>query len=166
MELAGQTSDVLLRIPIAALDEDHAYFHEPVTAADALTRLDIAASEHNLAVVQYALDNADPEFSLLMGYWIVGASVSDLYQLPTDDDVMVEITNPHLYLGNPFAGSGFITEQPVHTTVRVRRHELRTDKDAFGYSVDEVYGGLSVSDFTATLTAVKPDAAAAADNAA
>lgn len=153
-ELARLTPDVLLRIPIEALDEDHAFSFEPVTAEQVLTRLGLTADAHNLEAVSYALANASPEFSTLMGYWIIAADVEQLYNLPGDTDhgdMLLDIEGPHLYLGNPFAGSGFITETALHGTVTVRRDQLRTDKDAFGYSVNEVYGGLSARDFTAVI---------------
>lgn len=153
-QLARLTPDVLLRIPIDALDEDHAYSFEPVTAEQVLTQLGLTADAHNLEAVGYALANADPEFSVLMGYWIIAADVEQLWNLTGDSDqadTLLDIEGPHLYLGNPFAGSGFITETALHGTVTVRRDQLRTDKDAFGYSVNEVYGGLSTRDFAAVI---------------
>lgn len=151
-ELANHTGRVLLRIPIDALDEDHAYSFEEVTADQVLNRVMLDKTEHNLREVQYALDNASPEFSVLMGYWIVGADVETLLDLPYDGKV--EIVNPYLYLGNPFTGSGFITEKALTGTVTVDRTDLRSDKDAFGYSVNEIYGGLSTSQFEAEIRPV------------
>jgi hypothetical protein len=161
-ELANASGTVLLRIPIEAIDEDHSYFHETVSPADVLSRLGMTDSEHNVATIGYVLDNADPEYSLLMGYWVVGATVSDLFALPADvPDLPVTITDPHLYLGNPFAGSGFVSEEPIRGTVTIKRSELRTDSDAFGYSLDKVYGGLNPSDFEARIQPVTADSATA-----
>ena len=148
------TPDVLLRIGIDALDEDHAIVRTPVTAVGVLARLGIAVDAHNTATVQYTLDNADPQSSILMGYWIIAADLSTLIGLPTDPDSVVAIDHPHLYLGNPAAGYGFITEQPLHATVHIRRADLRTDTDAFGYAVADVYGGLTTREFTAAIRAV------------
>ncbi|MET0711074.1 MAG: hypothetical protein ABWZ30_01020 [Jiangellaceae bacterium] len=150
-ELADNSGRVLLRIAIDSIDEDHAYDNEQVEAAGVLERLGLDADEHNLREVQYVLDNASPEYSVLMGYWVFGAEVRQLFDLPVEADTMIEIDGPHLYLGNPFAGSGFVTEHALHATVTVRRDELRTDSDAFGYALDEVYGGLSPSEFEADL---------------
>lgn len=152
-QLAAQSGSVLLRLPVAALDEDHAFAYEPVSAMQVLTRLGIEPTDEDLAAVTYVLDNATPEWSTLMGYWVIGAHVSDVYDLPDDPDAMIEIVNPHLYLGNPFAGDGFVSDKPLHTTITVRRDALTTDGDAFGYSLDDIYGGLNPSDFEATIRA-------------
>jgi hypothetical protein len=144
--LVRHTPNVLLRI--TALDEDHAYSFEEVTADRVLEDLGLPATPGNVETVNYVLVNASPEYSVLLGYWIVSADVSDIYKL-AHDVTEVEIVNPYLYLGNPFSGSGFISEKPVEGVVRVKRDELRTDSDAFGYSVDEIYGGLRPSDFEA-----------------
>ncbi len=101
------------------------------------------------------LAECSPEFSVLMGYWIVGADVETLYDLGSDVK-QVTITNPHLYLGNPSSGTGFISEEPFEGTVTVDRGDLRTDKDAFGYSVESIYGGLNASQFEAEITPVVP----------
>jgi hypothetical protein len=162
-DLVRATPSVLLRIPIDAIDEDHAYSFEPVEPDEVLTRLSMPVTDENRAVIQYVLDNSSPEFSVLMGYWIVGADVKQIWDLPRDEDAEVEITDPYLYLGNPFTGSGFISEKPITGTTRVKREDLRTDKDAFGYSVNEVYGGLYASSFEADIKAVPPTQAPAGE---
>lgn len=151
-QLVNQTPNVLLRI--SAIDEDHGYSFEEVTPGRVLADLHIEPTEGNVEVIERTLAECSPEYSVLMGYWIVGADVSDIERLGYDQDTEVEIKNPYLYLGNPFAGSGFISEQPLEATVRVKRSELRTDEDAFGYAVDEVYGGLNASSFECKLYAV------------
>ncbi len=160
-QLADQTPAVLLRIGIDALDEDHAFYRREVAAAEVLARIGFEATEHNLAVVTDQLAECSPEFSILMGYWVVGADVRHLFDLDSDADTTVEITDPHLYLGNPFAGSGWITEKPLTGTVRLRRDQLTTDTDAFGYSLDNVYGGLTPSQYAADLRTVHPEEATA-----
>lgn len=148
-DLINATPRVLLRISV--LDEDHAYSFEDVSPARVLHDVGLPITDGNVKVMDATLAECSPEFSVLLGYWIVGADVGQLYDLPADDDAEVEIVNPHLYLGNPFAGSGFISENAFTGTVRVRREDLRTDKDAFGYAVTEVYGGLRASDFEAEI---------------
>lgn len=143
---------VLLRINV--IDEDHGYSFEPVTPRRVLKDVGLKATKKNVAAVDYILANASPEYSVLMGYWIVSVDLSDLYELTIDDDGEVEIVDPHLYLGNPFAGSGFISEEALTGTVRVKRSDLKTDADAFGYAVEEVYGGLTLSSFEATIRPV------------
>lgn len=152
-DLVNATPDVLLRI--CCIDEDHAFAFQPVDPPQVLGLLDgIEMTDENLKVVADALLECSPEFSVLMGYWVVGADLGEINNLPVGDGERVQITNPYLYLGNPFAGSGWISEEPLIGTVTVDRDDLRTDKGAFGWSLDEVYGGLSASRFSATLTPV------------
>lgn len=155
-QIVRATPDVLLRINV--IDEDHGYSFEAVEPERVLGDIGLPTTDANLRTIAKALAECSPEFSVLMGYWIVGADVGELYELDTDADVEVEITDPYLYLGNPFAGSGWITEEPLEGAVRVKRGDLRTDRDAFGYSVDEVYGGLTPSGFSCPLKLVTAQA--------
>jgi hypothetical protein len=152
-ELANGAGDVLLRI--TALDEDHAYDNEDVTPERALADVGLPGTPGNIEVMADTLAECSPEFSVLMGYWIAGVNVGDLLDLPTEV-THVEIVNPHLYLGNPFAGSGWISEDPFEGVVTVARDQLRTDRQAFGYSVDKIYGGLLPSSFSATIRPAAP----------
>lgn len=152
--LINNTPRVLLRIPV--LDEDHGYAFVDVQPEQVLTDVKLPVTEHNVKIMADTLVECSPEFSVLLGYWIVGADLGELYDLPGEPEAEVEIVNPHLYLGNPFTGSGFISEKPFEGTVRVKREDLRSDKDAFGYSVDNIYGGLSPSSFEADLRVVPP----------
>src|SRR5664280_1152671 len=152
--LVRQTGQVLLRIPIDTIDEDNAFCFQEVEPAGGLGRIGVAHTKDNRSEVSYGLANASPEVSVLMGYWIVGADVEALYDLPIDGDAQVEITDPYIYLGNPFAGSGFVSEKPLTGTVRLSRADLRTDKDAFGYSINDIYGGVRASSFEATIAAI------------
>ena len=82
------------------------------------------------------------------------ADVQTFLDLDGEDDSFVRVTNPHLYLGNPLMGSGFVTEEPLHGVVQIRRGDLKTDRDAFGYSIEKIYGGVNVSSFEAEVAAV------------
>ncbi len=147
-ELVSQTPPVLLRVSV--LDEDHAYSFKEVQPEQVLSDVGLPVTEGNIEVMESVLLECSPEFSVLMGYWIVGADVSDLNEL--DSEVkQVTITNPHLYLGNPFTGSGWVSEKPFEGVVVVDRDELHTDKEAFGYSIDSIYGGVSASSFAAEI---------------
>jgi hypothetical protein len=151
-ELVEATPAALLRI--IAIEEDDAYNNEAVEPEAALLKVGLPNTEANRRIMAETLANASPEFSILMGYWIVGADLAQIYDL--GDATQVSITNPHLYLGNPFAGSGFISEEAFEGVVIVDRGDLRTDKDAFGYSVADVYGGLSASSYEADIKPVVP----------
>lgn len=155
-QLARGSGSVLLRIPIDTIDEDHSFSYQTgVTPQVVLERLEgIDVSDANANTLDYVLANHEPEYGVTMGYWIVGADVEDLYNLPHDEDLLVEIQNPWIYLGNPFSGSGFISENPLIGTVRIPRKDLRTDKGAFGYSVNDIYGGLYASQFEAKITPI------------
>lgn len=150
-QLAAATPDVLLRINV--FNEDDAYDHEAVAPEAALVKVGLPVTASNVATMAETLANASPEFSVLLGYWIVGADVEDLHAM-TSDATQVQIVNPHLYLGNPFAGSGFISEVAFEGTVTVKREDLHTDKGAFGYGVDDLYGGLNASQYRAEITPV------------
>lgn len=151
-QLMRQTPNVLLRINV--IDEDNGYSFEEVKPRRVLKDIGMPATRANVETVERTLLECSPEYSVLLGYWIVGADLGDIYELPNDPDTEVEITNPYLYLGNPFSGSGFISERPIEGTVRVKRGDLRTDADAFGYGVDEIYGGLYASSFECKIEAV------------
>jgi hypothetical protein len=150
-DLARATPDVLLRIRV--VDEDDAYNNEAVDPNDALTKVGLPITEANTKLMVETLIECSPEYSILMGYFIVGADVMALLDLPSDT-VELTIENPYVYWGNPFAGSGFISESAFEGTVTVKREDLHTDKGAFGYSVTEVYGGLTASSFSAKITPV------------
>lgn len=150
-ELVSHSGDVLLRINV--LDEDHGYAFNDVQAEDVLADVGLPVTEANVKNMNSTLAECSPEFSVLLGYWIVGADLSDLYKLPYDCE-QVEIVNPYLYLGNPFSGSGWISDDPFEGVVQVARKDLRTDKDAFGYSIDNIFGGVSPSSYQAEIRAI------------
>lgn len=153
-QLARGTGDVLLRF--WAIDEDHGWSFTEVTPEMVLDQPAfefIERTEENVKAIQYALDNASPEYSVTLGMWVVAADVEDLLDVPSDG--FVEVADPHLWLCNPFTGGGFMTEEPLTGWVTVERSHLRTDKDAFGYSAQEVFGLGGTSSFTSEITAVQ-----------
>lgn len=136
-QLLANTPDVLLRVAVPQLREDH----DETEAAGILRAIGAEPSEHNLSQVQDALDNACTD--VLVGYWVVRADVATIYDLPAD--ARLEVVNPYLFIGNPFAGAGWVTEAPLHHTITLDRKDLTTDRDAFGYSVHDIFGGLCLS---------------------
>jgi hypothetical protein len=150
-DLVRATPPVLLRVLV--IDEDDAYVNEDVEPEAALRKVGLPLTKHNLAAMAETLANASPEFSSLMGFWIVGADVGQLYDLAYDVK-HVTITNPHLYLGNPLMGDGYISDAAFEGTVTVERDALRTDADAFGYGVNDLYGGLNASEYAADILPV------------
>jgi hypothetical protein len=150
-DLARNTGDVLLRIPIETLDEDADFGSiESPLAEDLLDRLAFARTPGNLSAAWEILDNAYYPGCVLMGYALVAVDVQDVYRLPLDGKVT--ITGPHVYLGNPFAGSG-MASGPFEGSLTFDRTDLRTDRDAFGYSWTEIAGPV-VSAYRGEIAAV------------
>jgi hypothetical protein len=156
-DLMNGCSDVLMRVE--AIGEDEGWSFEPVRPEQVIEAAGIPDTEENRRILQAALAEVSPEHHVVMGYWIFGADVSEIFALPNEEDTEVEVTNPHLYLGNPFAGNGWLAEEPLQVTIRIKREALRTDADAFGYGVSEIFGGLSGSQYSSTITAVEKEQA-------
>lgn len=134
-KLAHQTGSVMLRITLK--DEDDSYSFKEVNEEDALDELGLPRSEHNLEHMAEIIANASPEFSVAMVSALASVDVGDLYDLLwANDPSVLEITNPGIWMGNPFAGSGYADQ--LEGTILVKREDLRTDKGAFGYGWQEV----------------------------
>lgn len=138
-DLARSTGLVLCRTLIVGEDESWS-FNADLTPIEVMTDAGIAPTPHNHKAIKDALVECSPEYSVLMGSLIYALDVGDIYDLPGDSDAEIEIVNPHLWIGNPFAGSGYCTDEPLEATFRIKRSELQTDKDAWGYGWDEVAG--------------------------
>lgn len=151
--LANGSGSVLLRIPIEAMNEDAGLSFRDLPAEEVLGLIGFAATKHNLNETRCALDNASPEFSVNMGFWIVGADVAAFLDMPSSGKV--RITNPYLYIGNPFSGSGYVTDKALTGRAVVDREDLRTDKSALGYSIHDIYGGVSPSSFEAEIRPIR-----------
>ena len=142
-ELAHRTGRVLMRSII--VHEDDAWSRQQVKPTEVINAYVECAEEgtvfkrnkHNLQLVRGILNECSPEHSTLLGMIVYAVDVGDLYDLPNCE--YVDIINPHLYLGNPFMGDGFC-DGPIDGIIRVKREDMRTDRDAFGYGWDEVAG--------------------------
>lgn len=162
-QLAGHTGYVLMRQLLAA--EDDWWDHEPLTASQVIGRIAgfdgeqyghrevtvaFKRNTYNIGVVREVLRECSPEFSLLAPQLVYAVDVADLYD--AGDCEYVEITDPHLLLGNPFTGTGWCSDDPIRGTFRIPRGDLTTDKGAFGYGWDEIAGVVTSAykaDFTA-----------------
>lgn len=156
-ELASQTPAALMRVLV--LDEDNAFpmGEDNPTPEEALERLGLPVTDSNLKVIAYTINNADPHWNGAMAFWIFGLDVEALYEMPIEPETVIEITNPYVYIGNPYQGDGFISEAPLEGTVRIKRSDLTTDKGAFGYPVSEVYGGLDGSQFDCEVKVIEKE---------
>lgn len=140
-DLARNTSDVLMRVSVT--DEDSAFpvGAEGPTEEDALAAVGLPVTEKNIKVMGSILAEVNFEYSGAVASWVFAADVEWLYRLPSDPETIIEITDPFLWLGNPWQGDGWVNEQPFEGTVRFKRGVLRTDRDAWGYGWDQVVGG-------------------------
>ncbi|MFJ8966695.1 hypothetical protein ACIRG5_45600 [Lentzea sp. NPDC102401] len=150
-ELVNRHGAVLLRVTIKQMDEDAGLSFTALEPEQFLVRMGFSHTEHNLHLAGEVIDNASPEFSVAIGQALIGVDLATVVRLPASGTV--ELRNPHVWLGNPFAGSGWCSEEAFTGTLTVDRSDLRTDKDAFGYSWDEVVGGTSPSTYTGEIAA-------------
>lgn len=75
------------------------------------------------------------------------ANPADLWLVPSD--ATIAVTDPYLWICNPWQGNGW-GEVATGVTVTIRMEDVHTDKAAWGYSADDVFGGLSLDDSTIT----------------
>ncbi len=145
-KLVNQHGAVLLRVPIRAMDEDAGLSYTPVTREQFLDLLGFDHTTDNMRLAGEVIDNASPEWSVAMGQALISVDLDVVANLPASGKV--ELRNPHVWLGNAFAGSGWCAEEAFTGTLTVDRSDLRTDEDAFGPSWDEVVGGTSPSSYS------------------
>lgn len=76
------------------------------------------------------------------------ANPADLWGIP--EGALVTISDPFVWLTNPYAGNGHgVVAKGV--TVTVKRSEIHTDKAAWGYGADDVFGGLLLDESDITI---------------
>lgn len=151
-DLVNAHGAVLLRVSIATMDEDAGLSFKPITPGRFLDLLGFEHTTHNLATAAEAIDNASPEFSVVMGCALIAPDLDAIYELPAEGKV--ELRNPFVWFGNPFAGSGWCADDAFEGTLTVDRSALLTDADAFGYGWSEVVGGTHASYFAGEVAAV------------
>jgi hypothetical protein len=134
--LASHTGRVLMRSII--VNEDDGWAFEKVTPTEVLKAYGLKRNKHNVALAREILRECSPEYSVLLGMIVYAVDVADVYNMPMDTEY-VDIIDPFLYLGNPFAGSGYC-DGPAKGTIRIERAQFQTDKDCFGYAWNEVAG--------------------------
>lgn len=152
-EQVNQHGAVLLRVRITALDEDAGLSYTAVTPEQLLDLVGFEHSHHNLRLAGEVVANASPEFSVAIGQALIGLDLAAVANLP--EHGTVELRNPHVWLGSPFTGSGWCSEEAFTGMLTVDRGDLRTDDTGFGYSWNDVAGGVCPSDFSGDI-AVTP----------
>lgn len=139
-ELASHSPAVLMRVQVT--DEDAAFpmGQEPPPAEEALKLVGLPVTEHNIKVMDSIFAEENPYWSGAVCAWLFNADVDWLYDLTTDENATIEITNPYLLISNPWQGDGWVNEKPFEGTVRIKRGDLRTDKGAWGYGWQDTVG--------------------------
>lgn len=144
-ELASHTSDVFMRVELIS-EDDGLNNWTPQPAKAYLTKTGLPITDSNLATMEALI--ADTPSDLHMGYAVFYLPVADLLDtMGTDATVTVE--NPEIILGNPFTGGYWNAN--FDGTLTMNRADMVTDKSAFGWSVDETYGGF-ITEATATIS--------------
>jgi hypothetical protein len=133
-QLTSHTTDPLLRYTL--LGEDDCWSFEEVSVDHFLVKVGLPDTPKNRDAAAEVIANASPEYSVGMVSVLFVASLDLLME--TGEDELLTITDPHLWLGNPFAGSGW--EAGFEGELTVRRGDVRTDKDAWGWSWTDVAG--------------------------
>lgn len=145
-ELAEQTSDVLLRVNVISEDDAPTTWNEqPVETY--LKKAGLPITARNIETMDGLV--ADTPSEVHMGYAVFSAPIKDLLETMGDDKATVTVENPDIVLGNPFTGGYW--SAPFEVTLTFAREDLMTDRDAFGWSVDDTYGGF-ITEGKATIT--------------
>lgn len=132
-DLARNTGRVLMRQVLSA-DPRLRTGDTTELVDELLADLRIEGNAHNRHAIYETLKECEDWLSAMIVYAV---DVADLYDSMNADEV--EIVNPYLYLGNPYAGDGYCQER-LDGSITLLRDELTTDKGAFGYGWDEVAG--------------------------
>lgn len=150
-DLLRNTSPVLFRVQ---QDEDDMVFLDADTlnagSFAVMNALGLGPSWH------YAIREILPEIA---GYAAGGgdhfgvaivfrANPGVLWNVP--DDAHVTVSDPFIWLTNPWAGNGYGVVAKA-MTVTLKRSEIHTDKAAWGYGADDVFGGLYIDESDITV---------------
>lgn len=149
-ELASHSSPVLMRVTV--IDEDDSLSFQEVHARDVLERIGLPCSDTNIETMYGIIDNASPEFTVCMGFWLFEVHPRDIYDWKPET-TKLRVTNPGFWLGSPFSGSGYADQ--LEGSIYIERADLRTDKQAWGYGWGEVVGGYCFGNFEVEIEEVK-----------
>jgi hypothetical protein len=144
-DLAANTP-VLLRIKL--IDEDASFDPCQASERDLLAKVGLPVDEENLATAANLLANVSTTIGMV---YVMAGTTADVF-LTLPEDGQVRVVSPYLYVGNPFSGSAMV-DGPFNGSLVVDRGDLRTDNDAFGYSWNEIAGGVHASSYAAQIQA-------------
>jgi hypothetical protein len=146
-QLARNTPAVLCRVMLAE--------SEDWTEESLLSTLGYTPHAENVSAARVMMENAGVGHYGLNLYATFTVDVADMLDL-RDDDV-IELESPYILLFDSWNGAGFDTK--LDGTVRVKRSDIRTDKQLGGYGWDDT-AGVSTSAYTVDYRVIKADAAA------
>lgn len=98
-----------------------------------------AVTEIQPEIAGYACEGG----GLFLAAIVFSANPSFVYDI--SDEADVNISNPFLWLTNPWSGNGYGV-QVSDVTATVKMSDIHTDKAAWGYGADDVFGGLCLDD--------------------
>lgn len=148
-DLAEQTSDVLLRVNVISEDDAPTRWNEqPIETY--LKKAGLPVTARNIETMDGLI--AETPSEVHMAYAVFTAPIKDLLDTMGNDKATVTVTNPDVVLGNPFTGGYW--SAPFEVTMTFAREDLVTDRDAFGWSVDDTYGGF-ITEGRATFSATQ-----------
>lgn len=122
-----------------------------VTAAELLDKMrtdlpnavhvDISDDPDNLNSLTEMLINSYTGYRQL--HLVFGIELSELNtEDARDPDALITVSDPTLYLGNPYDGDGWYASA-LDGSITVRRSQLRTDADQIGWAFEEIFGSYS-----------------------
>lgn len=137
-ELASATADTLMRVEIISEDDGFSNW-SPRPSEAYLSKMGLPNTGKNIDTMNELIDTTPSD--LHMAYAVFPASTADLLAT-MGTDVVATVENPEVVLGNPFTGGYW--NATFEGTLSINRSALVTDKSAFGWSVDETYGGFII----------------------
>lgn len=131
-------------------EDDMAFLNEELDDPRAVCEL-LSLGEEFIPVVEKILPEIQGYQAEGGGYFgatiVFRAHPHDVWVASGDDEI--EVTDPFVWLTNPWSGNG-CGEVARGCTVRLPYKDVHTDKAAWGYGADSVFGGLSLNDSKVT----------------
>lgn len=146
-QLAGQTPALLCRVMLSE--------QEDWTEESILSTLGYTPHAENVHAARVMMENAGVGYYGLNLYATFTVEVADMLDL-ADDDV-IELESPYILLFDSWNGAGF--DAKLDGTVKVKRSDIRTDKQLGGYGWDDT-AGVVTSAYTVDYRILKPTTAA------
>lgn len=132
-DLIRQTSDPLLRIRIPLDDQRELdYWPDAPKPKRFLRSLGLDTTPENVSAARSILSQSNGGNV----YVLATLPLLDLWE--TGEDIEFTLHDPHVLVSNPYQGDGW--EEQLRGTITVRRGDMRTDKDQYGYGWEDIAG--------------------------